>query len=149
MRSKLCLITFKSGKMARKCVCVATLVELSVDLYQMSDSYRLQFMLLLIFNLEVLANSFVTTERNTSEILLQLRSDYYVIANILTTSEKVNEAKLMEIRWFKTDLNGNKKDLYYYNSKVDYTNIFDKDDELGFQNVSTFCTGSLAPMRVA
>ena len=53
---------------------------------------------------------------------------------ILLMSEKVNEAKLMEIRWFKTDLNGNKKDLYYYNSKVDYTNIFDKNDEPGFQS---------------
>lgn len=40
----------------------------------------------------------------------------------------------MEIRWFKTDLNGNKKDLYYYNSKVDYTNIFDKNDEPGFHS---------------
>jgi len=53
---------------------------------------------------------------------------------ILLMSEKVNEAKLMEIRWFKTDLNGNKKDLYYYNSKVDYTNIFDKNDEPGFHS---------------
>ena len=69
-----------------------------------------------------------------------LRNRYYVIVNnllfdyILLMSEKVNEAKLMEIRWFKTDLNGNKKDLYYYNSKVDYTNIFDKNDEPGFHS---------------
>ena len=48
-------------------------------------------------------------------------------------SETINEARLMEIRWFKTSLKGNKKDLYYYNSKVDYTNIFDKNDEPGLQ----------------
>ena len=46
----------------------------------------------------------------------------------------------MEIRWFKTDLDGNKKDLYYYNSKVDFTNIFDKDDEPGFHSGSTLPT---------
>ena len=61
-------------------------------------------------------------------MIITLLFDY-----ILLMSETINEARLMEIRWFKTSLKGNKKDLYYYNSKVDYTNIFDKNDEPGLQ----------------